>query len=85
MAEKEIIEALVAALPDKADQKVLTAHQPGGDFSLSDLDLTSLRMVEICMQLEESLGIDIDLEEFEEAKTLQDLVKLCEGLRAEAT
>lgn len=85
MVENEVIAALVAALPDKADQKILMAHEPGADFSLADLDLTSLRMVEICMQLEETLGIDIDLEEFEETKSLQELVALCDSLRTEKT
>ena len=81
MSETHVIAALKECLPGAKDQTVLASDQPAAQIPLSNLDLTSLRMVEVCMHLEESLGIDIDLEEFEGAKTIGDLVQLCTALQ----
>jgi acyl carrier protein len=77
MYEKDVLAAFVACLSDKNDQAILNAYKPGDVLELSQFDLTSLRIVEICMHLEESIGIDIDLEDFEGANTLADFAALC--------
>jgi len=75
--------ALSENLPDEKDQAVLKTRETGVDISLEDLDLTSLRAVEVCMHIEESLGIEIDLDEFEEIETLSALIAHCEKLVAD--
>lgn len=82
MVENEILSALKDCLPNSGDQALLDAHKSGEDIDFSDLDLTSLRMVEIGMHIEQSLGIDIDLEELEEAKGFLGLVDHCKSLLA---
>jgi acyl carrier protein len=80
MIEKNVMGALLACLPDKRDQEFLRAQDPQSNFRFEELDMTSLRMVEVCMHLEQSLGLDIDLEEFEDAETFRDLVNVCKQL-----
>ena len=80
MIEKSVMGALLACLPDKPDQEFLLAQDPQSNFRFEELDMTSLRMVEVCMHLEQSLGLDIDLEEFEDAETFRDLVAVCKQL-----
>lgn len=80
MIETHVMSALLACLPDKSDQDFLSTQSPEGDFELEALDMTSLRMVEVCMQLEQSLGVDIDLDEFEEVHSFRDLVAMCKEL-----
>ena len=84
MIEDKVMAALKSSLTDKKDQAVLNGHQIGEPLLLTDIELTSLRMVEVCMHLEESLGIDIDLEDFQDAKSLSDIVALCAELQGDS-
>ena len=82
MLEEQVVEALKSCLHGRKDQKILSARSPGDGLLLSELDLTSLRMVEVCMHLEQSLDIDIDLEDFEGAESVADLARFCADLQA---
>jgi len=82
MLEDVVLDALKSSLLGQNDQKILNEHKPGDELLMSKLDLTSLRMVEVCMHLEQRLDIDIDLEDFEGAQSVADIAEFCAGLQA---
>lgn len=82
MVETEVMGALLKHLPNEKDQAILKTRGPDVDIVLADLDLDSLRAVELCMQLEDTLGVEIDLDEFEQIESVSALVAHCEQLVA---
>ncbi len=82
MLEDTVLTALADNLPNEADQAKLKARSEGQDIALKDLDLTSLNIVEISMQLEDELGVEIDLDEFDKIETVSGLIALCKDLAA---
>ncbi len=84
MLEDTVLTALKENLPNEADQATLKARSDGQDIALKDLDLTSLNVVEICMHIEDTLGVEIDLDEFDQIETVSGLIAHCEKLAASA-
>ena len=82
MLEDTVMTALTENLPSEADQATLKARTSDQDVALKDLDLTSLNVVEICMHLEDTLGIEIDLDEFDKIESVSGLIAHCKELTA---
>ena len=44
------------------------------DVTLAELELTSLKTVEVLMEVHDHLGVDLDMEEFDRIETVSDLL-----------
>lgn len=73
-----VIKAIQLALDSKETTELLSSLHQDQDIDLAKFDLTSLRLVEISMYIEDTLGLELDLEAIEELTTLNQLVALCE-------
>ncbi len=70
-------EKLIAILAEQLD---MDASELTDDKSfLDDLDMDSLDMVEMTVELEQELDVSFEQEQLAEVKTIGDLVKLIEG------
>lgn len=79
MDQHSIVSIFKNHLPDQAGQKLLDDFSNGQDIELEQLSLTSLKMVEIAMELEEEHELEIDIENFEECKMMSEFVALCQA------
>lgn len=75
-----ILEGLASVLKGSPDADVVAALGSGDDLDFESLDLTSLRLVELSMYLEDELGVEIDLEAFDDIGSLVGLTSLCADL-----
>jgi acyl carrier protein len=67
-----------AALKVQKDGGRLAGRTPGSalDFSLSELDYDSMRALELCMEVEERSGIEVDLSELGSDPSLETIAAL---------
>lgn len=80
--KKSVISAIQASLQDGSDPEILKRLAAGENIPFSEMDLNSLRMVEISMFLDDELSIEIDFDSFEKVSTIDQLVQLCDDLLA---
>jgi len=82
MLEDTVLTALTDNLTSEADQAKLKTLSADQDIALKDLDLTSLNMWELSMELEDELWVEIDRDEFDKIETVSGLIALCKDLAA---
>lgn len=75
MEQQELYEKVERILVDNFG---VPEDQVSREATIQDLDLDSLDLVEMTMQVEEELGVEIEDEEVADVETIQDVVELLE-------
>lgn len=78
-----ILGAFKEIVKDEKAQQVLTSYSDQNDVTMSELGLTSLQIVEVCMSLDDALGLDIDMEELSECRSMAAFIAICQSRIAE--
>lgn len=74
---EQITEIFASVSESKQIEMLNSALAAGKDVTFEDLSLDSLKTVEALMALEEKLGIDVDIEEFDEIPSVLKFVDYC--------
>lgn len=75
---EELIKEIFISVSDKSQiARIEKSYANGEDLSFEDLNLDSLKAVEALMAVEEKVGVDVDLEEFDEVPTIHKFVEYC--------
>jgi acyl carrier protein len=72
-ARKQILDVLVGVELVTAGQRQHLLEEPAGDIQLAELGIDSMKIVDLCVGLEERVGREISIEELIENPTVNKL------------
>jgi acyl carrier protein len=82
-ARSRVIAAISKATPSIHQERVSRAlADPGGDLAFSDVDIDSLAAMEMCVEIEDQTGVEVDLGDIARYPSVNQLASFIAGKKA---